>query len=111
MIGGVTRHVLPHLPGVPHLLVNRPLVLHFSGVWERKKTDKLGIISHFSPNNELFVILYLVLHFSELWKCEKSDTFRIFFTLFPGDKPLVILYLISSTLTVSWNVNIAQWNN
>ena len=78
MIGGVTRHVLPHLPGVPHLLVNRPLVLHFSGVWEGKKTDKLGIISHFSPNNELFVSLDLVLHFQELWKCEKSDTFRIF---------------------------------
>ena len=26
MLGGVTRHVLPHLPGVPHLHVNRPLV-------------------------------------------------------------------------------------
>ena len=26
MIGGVTRHMLPHLPGVPHLHVNRPLV-------------------------------------------------------------------------------------
>ena len=63
MIGGVTRHVLPHLPGVPHLLVNRPLVLHFSGVWEGKKTKKLGTISHFSPNNELFVSLDLVLHF------------------------------------------------
>ena len=25
MIGGVTRHILPHLPGVPHLHVNRPL--------------------------------------------------------------------------------------
>ena len=22
MIGGVTRHILPHLPGVPHLHVN-----------------------------------------------------------------------------------------
>ena len=27
MIGGVTRHILPHLPGVPHLHVNRPLDL------------------------------------------------------------------------------------
>ena len=25
MIGGVTHHMLPHLPGVPHLHVNRPL--------------------------------------------------------------------------------------
>ena len=25
MLGGVTRHMLPHLPGVPHLHVNRPL--------------------------------------------------------------------------------------
>ena len=26
MIGGVTRHLLPHLSGVPHLHVNRPLI-------------------------------------------------------------------------------------
>ena len=25
MIGGVTRHMLPHLSGVPHLHVNRSL--------------------------------------------------------------------------------------
>ena len=25
MIGSVTHHMLPHLPGVPHLHVNRPL--------------------------------------------------------------------------------------
>ena len=25
MIGGVTHHMLPHLPGVPHLHVNCPL--------------------------------------------------------------------------------------
>ena len=24
MMGGVTRHMLPHLPGVPHLHVKRP---------------------------------------------------------------------------------------
>ena len=24
MIGGMTRHMLPHLSGVPHLNVNRP---------------------------------------------------------------------------------------
>ena len=27
MIGGVTRRMLPHLSGVPHLHVNRPLVV------------------------------------------------------------------------------------
>ena len=26
MISGVTRHMLPHLSGVPHLHVNRPLI-------------------------------------------------------------------------------------
>ena len=26
MLGGVTRHMLPHLTGVPHLHVNRPLI-------------------------------------------------------------------------------------
>ena len=34
MLGEVTRHMLPHLPGVPHLHVNRPLkgvlTLHFN---------------------------------------------------------------------------------
>ena len=25
MLGGVTRHMLPHLPGVTHLHVKRPL--------------------------------------------------------------------------------------
>ena len=29
MIGGVTCHMLPHLPGVPLLHVNRPYVLFF----------------------------------------------------------------------------------
>ena len=26
MISGLTRHMLPHLSGVPHLHVNRPLI-------------------------------------------------------------------------------------
>ena len=26
MIGGVTRRMLPHLSGVPHLHVNKPLI-------------------------------------------------------------------------------------
>ena len=29
MIGGMTRHMLPHLSGVPHLHVNGPLVVCF----------------------------------------------------------------------------------
>ena len=28
MLGGVKRHMLPHLPGVPHPHVNRPLVIY-----------------------------------------------------------------------------------
>ena len=30
MLGGMTRHMLPHLPGVPHLHVNRPLKKMFA---------------------------------------------------------------------------------
>ena len=32
MLGGVTWHILPHLPGVAHLHVNRPLVVQNSVV-------------------------------------------------------------------------------
>ena len=32
MLGGVTHHMLPHLPEVPHLHVNRPSVGTPSGV-------------------------------------------------------------------------------
>ena len=32
MLGGVIYHMLPHLPKVPHLHVNRPLVGTLSGV-------------------------------------------------------------------------------
>ena len=32
MIGGVTRHMLPHLSGVPCLHVNRPLTYCFFAV-------------------------------------------------------------------------------
>ena len=35
MIGGVTRHMLPHLSGVPHLHVNRPTVCSSSGSKKR----------------------------------------------------------------------------
>ena len=42
-----------------------------------EKSDKVRIMSHFSPGHEPFVILYLVLYFSEVWKCAKSDKVRI----------------------------------
>ena len=34
-----------------------------------EKSDKVRIMSHFSPGQELLVILCLVLHFLEVWKC------------------------------------------
>ena len=39
MIGGVTRHMLPHLPGVPHLHVNRPLI--YKGIGRKPHFTKL----------------------------------------------------------------------
>ena len=36
-----------------------------------EKSDKVRIMSHFSPGHKTSVILYLVSHFSEVWKCEK----------------------------------------
>ena len=34
-----------------------------------EKSDKVRIMSYFSPGHEPLVILYLVLHFVEVWKC------------------------------------------
>ena len=39
MIGGVTRHLLPNLPGVPHLHVNRPLDPVYTGM-DKFSTDE-----------------------------------------------------------------------
>ena len=47
MIGGVIRHILPHLPGIPHLHVKRPLGLvpknsipgEFTCIWIFKRVD------------------------------------------------------------------------
>ena len=52
MLGGVTRHMLPHLPGVPHLHVNRPL------------TNTVQIYSDFVKSDSeflwfIFVVYYL----------------------------------------------------
>ena len=54
MIGGVTRHMLPHLSGVTHLYENRPLVIikppaiilelfmvqKFSNIFSHKRNEK-----------------------------------------------------------------------
>ena len=39
MIGGVTCHMLPHLPGVPHLHVNRGLFLESPGNFTGPKSN------------------------------------------------------------------------
>ena len=39
MIGGVTRHMLPNLPGVPHLHVNRRLDPVYTGM-DKSSTDE-----------------------------------------------------------------------
>ena len=59
-----------------------------------EKSDKVRIISYFSPGHETSVILYLVLHFSEVWKYGKSDKLRIMSHFFPRHKTSVILYLV-----------------
>ena len=47
MLGGVTHHMLPHLPRVPHLHINRPLVRtgvvygHLQFTWENRKSNSL----------------------------------------------------------------------
>ena len=49
MLGGVIYHMLPHLPKVPHLHVNRPLVgtpsgvskFVFSGSFESKNSAQM----------------------------------------------------------------------
>ena len=39
MIGGVTRHVLPHLSGVPHLSVNYPYQAVTDRIYRRSNTS------------------------------------------------------------------------
>ena len=39
MIGGVTRHMLPNLPGIPHLHVNRRLDPVYTGM-DKSSTDE-----------------------------------------------------------------------
>ena len=49
MLGGVTRHILPHLPGVPHLIVNRPLLLMLVCTWRHGGHVGNQEQKHFSP--------------------------------------------------------------
>ena len=79
MLGGVTRPMLPHLPGVPHLHVNRlldwqkkknfarasPFFVHFSVVVERLRHETFkfhapGLWSGWAQHkNFLFLLLNL----------------------------------------------------
>ena len=59
-----------------------------------EKSDKVRILSHFSPSHEPFVILYLVLHFQEVWKCGKVRQSKDIVSLSPSHEPFVILYLV-----------------
>ena len=56
MIGGVTRHMLPQLPGVPHLHVNRPLRAEITLISATFFGWKAPPSSDF-PQNGLFDIL------------------------------------------------------
>ena len=62
-----------------------------------EKSDKVRILSHFSPSHEPFVILYLVLHFPDVWKCGIVRQSKDNVTLFP--QALTLCHsLLSSTL-------------
>ena len=68
-----------------------------------EKSDKVRILSHFSPSHEPFVILYLVLHFSEVWKCGIVLQSKDIVALFP--QALTLCHsLLSSTLPRSVEV-------
>ena len=62
-----------------------------------EKSDKLRIMSHFSPGHESSVIPYLVLHFSEVWKCGKVRQSKDNVILFPWSRN-PCHSLLSSTL-------------
>ena len=51
MLGGVTRHMLPHLSGVPHFHVNRPLETELYRLYHYTTVD--------SSENDAFVLHYL----------------------------------------------------
>ena len=61
-----------------------------------ENSDKVRIMSHFSPGHETSVVLYLVLHFSaqRCGSVEKSNKVRIMSHFSPGDETSVVLYLV-----------------
>ena len=62
-----------------------------------EKSEKVRIMSPFSPSHDPSVILYLVLHFSEVWKCGIVWQSKDNVTLFPWSRTLCYS-LLSSTL-------------
>ena len=67
MLGGVTRHMLPHLSGVPHLHVNRPLIClpFFSSLFTARESfvclcDYLNVIKPvFLMWHKVFILVAL----------------------------------------------------
>ena len=78
MIGGVTRHMLPHLSGVPHLHVNRPLRI-------RNLLCKLSTDKH-----ELLWKKYAIHGRNEKFKIEPAEVLES--THPKTNKPLVKTY-------------------
>ena len=78
-----------------HSLLSSTLLRSRCGSVE--KSDKVRIMSHFSPGHEHLVILYLVLHFWEVWKCGKVWPSEDNVTLFPWSRTSCHS-LLSSTL-------------
>ena len=80
MLGGVTLHMLPHLPGVPHLHVNRPLTsFWYRGPGElgngllsvRSGGDTRGtlvLISEYNDKNFNFVSLKVLNFIAHLYR-------------------------------------------
>ena len=87
-----------------HSLLSSTLLRSRCGSVE--KSDKVRIMSHFSPGHEHLVILYLVLHFWEVWKCGKVWPSEDNVTLFPWSRTSCHS-LLSSTLLRGVEV----WNN
>ena len=71
-----------------------------------EKSDKVRIMSYFSPGHETSVILYLVLHFSEVWKCGKFRQSKDNVILFPWSRTPCHSVLISTLLR-----GVEVWNS
>ena len=67
MIGGVTHHILPHLPGVPHLHVNRPLRIEIGrhcvpNINSQKRWNMSTLFIYNDIENEMHFIFNCSLH-------------------------------------------------